>query len=1110
MTTVAQTRDSASTYYKRLREISIGDVAQRLLKDRITHDPGDGEEIVCDCPNHSSNSKKSLTITPREQRWYCFGCSEGGDVLQLVEFIQSGCVTKNRTGDMPESHRKARDTLGAMIGLPPLSTYGLTSGQQTKLERDQMAALRVLECLTAVADYYHNKLNRSPEVLYWFTDHYKLSIETIDRFKIGYADNAPWTDEKSIDHPGLVQHLLDLGYTDTEIKATGAFYIDSQDRPNPAFRKRITFPYSHHGRVHYMIARRTQWSDIKDSHKYRKLQIYNEHNCKYVNPVIQNALLFNEDLLNSKPDTVIITEGITDCLSGLQNNLPCISPVTTSIRKADWPRILPKLSSCREVYLVGDNEVSQAGLNGSLRTHAKLSQHHIDSRIVILPLTDEQRKAREEIESRWGIHDHLNRVEVADRRKQIPEGELPEYDALCEQAKVDLNSWFSDGGTVEDFLAAMKKAVTPLDMAIERLDPSAPADDLRKQREAILRCAAAFTPTERRGIANKLKEKLGLNTVRIDDLLKETQQYAEERKVKNKAQARKQRAMITAPEGTLQHAIQTTLADALEGRWESTQTHAEAGERAFQWLQDNGAKFYRIATEGGIDLIMFWGGQTFSLNPERNRRTAFEAEMYELTRLLPSETLAAKINETIRVKTLKEGRMIDRLHWLHTDSERFKIYFTLGNDCTRAVTITPEGVREVNNGDDDVLLTAGTDLEPITYVPGVTRDQFIKHLEDFRDSFACAPEESLYLVLWMSCFLLLDFSSTKPMARFEGETRSGKTAAFSHISTLIFGHPIQERITIAAAYAQSERIPFLLLDNIESEETTKDLKNFMLLATTGARNTKRSLGSDHGVTSEHPKCLLASSGIDALAGNKEEMQNRMFPFSFSREYRNPEYVLHETLNRIRGYRSEFLSYLFDKTAVVLSWIQLGFLRQAKSTIEKECPDHNKERSNEYLALMLLMAQAISETPTAEVQAELESLPCDFKTWIMGQHEEAGEIQAADSDIAIGLRALFVQYQNDCAIAYRNGNPAPIYPVEFRDNGRQVYRARGRDLLMALQGAYKKQVGTSFPRTSPITLGRRIKSNLDTLRAAGFRIEIENRQNSALYTIDMMTPGSDPW
>ena len=180
--------DNVREYYRLVTEMDIGDVARELLPGRITQETG--QRLMCDCPNHQSQSRLSLHVMLDKQGWYCFGCGVGGDVLQLVEFIQTGSVTARQSGPMPDSHRQARDYLAKKAGLPPLSRYGLSQERLAQTEADRAFELRVKDALTSLARLYHARLKESPEVLDWLKSKYALSEETIDDLLIGYADNA--------------------------------------------------------------------------------------------------------------------------------------------------------------------------------------------------------------------------------------------------------------------------------------------------------------------------------------------------------------------------------------------------------------------------------------------------------------------------------------------------------------------------------------------------------------------------------------------------------------------------------------------------------------------------------------------------------------------------------------------------------------------------------------------------------------------------------------------------------------------------------------------------------------------------------------------------------
>ena len=157
------TAGSVREYYRQITDIDICRMAREILTERIVQESD--RLLQCDCPNHKSSSHRSLHILLDKQGWYCFGCGVGGDVLHLVEFVESGTVTRGQSGPMPESHRRARDFLAAKAQLPPLAGYGLSPERLRKTEAARELNVRVQEALTALASFYCWRLKDAPEVL---------------------------------------------------------------------------------------------------------------------------------------------------------------------------------------------------------------------------------------------------------------------------------------------------------------------------------------------------------------------------------------------------------------------------------------------------------------------------------------------------------------------------------------------------------------------------------------------------------------------------------------------------------------------------------------------------------------------------------------------------------------------------------------------------------------------------------------------------------------------------------------------------------------------------------------------------------------------------------
>jgi DNA primase len=480
------------TYYRQVTDVDIGEIARELLGSRITQESR--EKLFCDCPNHRSQSHRSLHVWLDRQGWYCHGCGVGGDVLQLVEFVRYGVVTSGQSGCMPESHRLARDFLAERLRLPLLSK--LASGSVEAAEDAHGFTLRVREALTALADLYHHRLVGNPEVLAWFKAKYGISDETIDRLKIGYADNSgPSVARTLMEGPGA--------FTLRELTATSAFRPTAQDGVIPFFDRRIVFPYWSRGRVVFMIGRRTPWTpdQVWEKAKYKKLAVRNERDHEHVAPCIQNDVLYNEDVLLTRPERVVITEGVTDCISLMEHGFAAVSPVTVQIREADWERLLPKLRGVKTVYICQDNEVSEAGMQGALKTARILAGHGIATRVAVLPLGEKQRAAREKLAA-------------------LASGSA-EADELLADAKIDVNEFFASGKTAAEFETILAAAQTPLEIAISRLSPETPDADLVRLLEPILAEVNRLDPLDQHRYIRLIQSRCGKARIPVATLRKQ-------------------------------------------------------------------------------------------------------------------------------------------------------------------------------------------------------------------------------------------------------------------------------------------------------------------------------------------------------------------------------------------------------------------------------------------------------------------------------------------------------------------------------------------------------------------------------------------------------------
>jgi len=467
--------NSPKEYYTTITSIDIAEVARELLGDRITGESGN--EIIIDCPRHVSQSKRSFQVNREKQRWKCFGCDQGGDVLHLVEFVQSGVVTKGASGAMPDSHRAARAWLAKKAGLPPLSQHNLPPEQIAELEKRRAEEELVFSVLTDITGFYHRKLLDNSKVLNALRAQYGIADATVELLEIGYADNA-----------GLITWLKnERKHSARALAKTGCFTFDHQDNMHPFFKNRFIFPYWKQGKVVYLIGRRTQWTEDTDYEKpkYKKLPVRNERR-KHISRCINNRYFYNEDSLLSRPDFTVITEGVTDCISLMEHGFPTISPVTAKFREEDHEKLFSLVRRMNRIYICQDNEISHVGENAAVGTANFLTEKGLDVRIVFLPLFDEQKKAREILLEKYGICEGLDPHEMKKIEDALSPGDKKAEDKLKDDAKQDVNKYFQKK-TADDFNKLLADAQSPIHFSIESIPADAPAADRNKQLDPILR-----------------------------------------------------------------------------------------------------------------------------------------------------------------------------------------------------------------------------------------------------------------------------------------------------------------------------------------------------------------------------------------------------------------------------------------------------------------------------------------------------------------------------------------------------------------------------------------------------------------------------------------------
>jgi DNA primase len=204
----------------RIRDDDIALVRERSAIDEVIAEylqlrNAGGGSLKGLCPFHDEKTP-SFNVTPARGLWYCFSCTEGGDVISFVQRIDSLSFTE------------AVERLAARAGIDlRYEQGGHVPGQEHSQRR------RLTEAHRAAAEFFSERIvtgDAAPARAFLSSRGFEQA--DWERFGVGYAPGQ-WD--------ALVRHLRGRGFTDTELLAGG---LASQGRRGPVdrFRGRLIWP----------------------------------------------------------------------------------------------------------------------------------------------------------------------------------------------------------------------------------------------------------------------------------------------------------------------------------------------------------------------------------------------------------------------------------------------------------------------------------------------------------------------------------------------------------------------------------------------------------------------------------------------------------------------------------------------------------------------------------------------------------------------------------------------------------------------------------------------------------------------------------------------------
>ncbi len=255
------------------------------------------------CPFHEE-TEGSFTVYADSERWFCFGCGEGGDVLDYLRRLEGL--------SLPEVIRRLNGGAGSDTSAAVVRPGPVSPPRRTTVPPPPDPTL-----LTAAARFYAGRLRHSPEAQAYLRSR-GISPRTAARLGLGYAPGG-----------GLRTHLAAAGFAPERTRRSGLFIAEGE-----RFAGMIVVPdLTVSGRARWLAGRAVE---PERSPRFQALP--------GPKPVL------GAGRLGHTPPWAVLTEGLFDWLALAQWGVPACAALGTQGAE----RIAAALRGCSRVFLAFD------------------------------------------------------------------------------------------------------------------------------------------------------------------------------------------------------------------------------------------------------------------------------------------------------------------------------------------------------------------------------------------------------------------------------------------------------------------------------------------------------------------------------------------------------------------------------------------------------------------------------------------------------------------------------------------------------------------------------------------------------------------------------------
>ena len=255
------------------------------------------------CPFHDE-AEGSFTVYADSEKFYCFGCGLGGDVLDFIQHMDN--IT------LPEAIKR-------LDGSPELAPRSASRPARTRRPKPAALPPRDPSLLTSAARFYAGRLRRSQEARDYLASR-GIGPVAVARLALGYSPGS-----------GLRQVLESRGFSEKRIGDSGLF----TERGSERFAGMVVVPDLSGGLVRWLAGRAL---DKGARPRFQAL------------PGPKPVLGLGR--LGPAPPWAVVAEGLFDWLALTGWGLPACAALGTQ----GVDRIAAALRGCPRVFLAFDND----------------------------------------------------------------------------------------------------------------------------------------------------------------------------------------------------------------------------------------------------------------------------------------------------------------------------------------------------------------------------------------------------------------------------------------------------------------------------------------------------------------------------------------------------------------------------------------------------------------------------------------------------------------------------------------------------------------------------------------------------------------------------------